>query len=289
MLPVLFTLPLPWGEQPIYAYGVMLGLSLIAGYQLIERIAVERTGLSAQVAGGASLSAALAGLCGARALYVLENLDALRRAGTSFFDVTSGGVSAYGGFAGGLAGAAAYLALRRASLAQFADVAAPALALGIVLTRIGCYLYGCDFGSVLAEGAPNWLKALGRFPRWQLEELGIYGSPAFLHHVDRYGLARDAAASLPVHPTQLYEALAGIALLGWSALLWKNRRYPGQVVLPLALGYAAFRYAVEYVREDPEGASLAGFTSGQLWSMAMFAGAAIALSVARTRARRGQA
>ena len=286
MLPVLFTLPLPWGPQPIYAYGVMLGLSLIAGYQLVEQLAVRRTSLSAQVAGGAAVAAALCGLLGARGLYVVENLEALRRAGTSFFDVTSGGVSSYGGFAGGLLGAAAYLRWRRASLADFADVAAPALALGTVLTRVGCYLYGCDFGSVLGKDAPGFLQSLGTFPRWQHDDLGIYGSPALLHHIDRYGLSREATASLPVHPTQLYEALAGLLLLGFCALLWRNRRYPGQVVLPFAMAYAAFRFGIEYLRDDPEVSSLAGFTSGQLFSLAMFAAAAITLSVARTRARR---
>jgi phosphatidylglycerol:prolipoprotein diacylglycerol transferase len=286
MLPVLFTLPLPWGPQPIYAYGVMLGLSLIAGYQLVEQLAIKRTSLSAQVAGGAAVVAALSGLLGARVLYVVENREALRSAGTSFFDITAGGVSAFGGFAGGLLGAAVYLRWRRASLADFADVAAPALALGIVLTRIGCYLYGCDFGSVLSKDAPGFLQSLGTFPRWQHDDLGIHGSPALLHHIDRYGLSRDAIASLPVHPTQLYEALAGLLLLGWSALLWRNRRYAGQVVLPVAMGYAAFRYGIEYLRDDPEVSSLAGFTSGQLFSLALFAAAAIALSVARTRARR---
>jgi phosphatidylglycerol:prolipoprotein diacylglycerol transferase len=253
---------------------------------LIERIAARKTALTEQVAGGASVAAAIAGLCGARALYVLENEEALQRAGTSFLDITSGGVSAYGGFAGGLAGAAAYLAWRRASLAEFADAAAPALALGTVLTRLGCYLYGCDFGRVLGADAPRVLVALGSFPRWQHDELGLHGSPAFLHHVDRYGLSREAVASLPVHPTQLYEALVGLVLLGWSAWLWQNRRYPGQVVLPIALGYAGARYAIEYLRDDPEGVTLAGFTSGQLWSMALFAASAIALSVARARARR---
>jgi phosphatidylglycerol:prolipoprotein diacylglycerol transferase len=281
MLPVLFTLPMPWGPQPIYAYGVMLGLSLIAGYQVVEQLAAKRTSLSAQVAGGAAVTAALTGLCGARALYVVENLEALRRAGTSFFDVTAGGVSAYGGFAFGVLGAAVYLRWRQGSFLEFGDAAAPALALGIVLTRIGCYLYGCDFGSVLAEDAPSWLRSLGTFPRWQYDDLGIHGSPAFLHHVDRYALARDAVASLPVHPTQLYEALAGAALLGWSALLWRRRRHPGQVVLPIAIAYAAFRFGVEYLRDDPEVSTLAGFTSGQLFSMALLAVSAVTLSAVR--------
>ena len=169
MLPVLFTLPTPWGPQPIYAYGVLLGLSLIAGYQIAVRVGARKDGLPEDLLGIAYLAAALCGIAGARLLYVLENRETLRRQPIAgWFDVTSGGVTAYGGFLGGLLGAAAYLAWKRASLAAFADAAAPALALGTVLTRIGCYLYGCDFGTPLPTRAPGWLKALGTFPRWQL-------------------------------------------------------------------------------------------------------------------------
>jgi phosphatidylglycerol:prolipoprotein diacylglycerol transferase len=285
MLPVLFTLPLPWGPQPVYAYGVLLGLSLIVGFQVAEHFGTRRAGLPSTVVGSAYIAATVCGLIGARALYVLENAESLQESGASVFDVTSGGVSAYGGFAGGLIGAALYLAWRRASLTTFADAAAPALALGTALTRIGCYLYGCDFGTRLGPDAPAFLKSLGTFPHWDRAAIGLYGSPAFLHHVDRYALPSDAPSSFPVHPTQLYEALAGVALLALALVLWRARRYSGQVILPVALGYAAFRFAVEYVRDDPERAELAGFSSAQLFSLVLFAGAAIAWSVARSRAR----
>ena len=43
MLPVLFTLPTPWGSQPIYAYGVLLGFSLIAGYQIFGQTVDARS------------------------------------------------------------------------------------------------------------------------------------------------------------------------------------------------------------------------------------------------------
>jgi phosphatidylglycerol:prolipoprotein diacylglycerol transferase len=287
MLPVLFTLPTPWGPQPIYAYGVLLGLSLIIGYQIAVRVAARADELSEDVAGSAYLAAALCGIAGARLLYVVENRATFADTPMSgWFDVTSGGVSAYGGFLGGLLGAAGYLAYKRASLAAFADAAAPALALGTVLTRIGCYLYGCDFGTPLSEQAPGFLRALGTFPRWQLDDLQIYGSPAFLHHVDRYGLSAEAAASLPVHPTQLYEALVGVLLLGLSIAVLRRRKFRGQVILAVALVYAVLRFVLEYLRDDPERGEAFGFSSGQLISLAMAGLCAVLYSVLSARARR---
>jgi phosphatidylglycerol:prolipoprotein diacylglycerol transferase len=288
MLPILFTLKTPWGVQPIYSYGVLLGVSLIAGYRLVVRMAARLDQSREDLVGNAYLVAAICGVIGARLLYVFENRDLLEDSGSRWFDITSGGVTAYGGFLGGLLGAAVYLRVKRASLAAFADACMPALALGTVLTRIGCYLYGCDFGSVLGASAPEWLKSLGTFPRWQYDELHVYGSPAWLHHVDRYGLSRESAASLPVHPTQLYEALAGVVLLVLAIGLVRRRAFAGQVALIVAMSYGVFRFLIEYLRDDPERAYAFGFSSAQLISLALVPGCAVAYSVLRGRARRQQ-
>ncbi len=285
MLPILFTLPMPWGPQPIYSYGVLLGLSLIAGFQIVVRVA-RRDGLGEDVAGNAALIAAVAGIVGARLLYVAENRELLGDTGAHWFDITSGGVTAYGGFLGGLIGATLYLAYKRASLAAFGDAAAPALAAGTVLTRLGCYLYGCDFGTLLPDSAPGWLKHLGSFPNWHFDKLHVVGSPAFLYHVDRYGLSRDASTSLPVHPTQLYEALAGVVLLALAWQLGRRRQFRGQVILAVAIGYGLFRFFIEYLRDDPERGFAFGFSSAQLFSLLLVPVCAALYSVLRGKARR---
>jgi phosphatidylglycerol:prolipoprotein diacylglycerol transferase len=288
MLPILFTLPMPWGPQPIYSYGVLLGLSLIAGFQIVVRLGTRKDGLREDTLGNAALIAALTGVAGARLLYVAENRALIADSHASWFDITAGGVTAYGGFLGGLIGATIYLASKRISLASFGDAAAPALATGTLLTRIGCYLYGCDFGTPLSAAAPSWLKRLGTFPRWRYDDLHVYGSPAFLHHVDRYGLSRDANASLPVHPTQLYEALAALLLVALSLCLLRYRRFRGQVILATAMAYGSWRFVVEYIRDDPERGAAFGFSSAQLISLLLVPICAVAYSVLRGRARRQQ-
>jgi phosphatidylglycerol:prolipoprotein diacylglycerol transferase len=286
MLPILFTLKTPWGAQPIYSYGVLLGVSLIVGYPLVVRTAARLDRSREELIGNAYLITALCGVIGSRLLYVLENRELLQESGGAWFDITSGGVTAYGGFLGGLIGAAIYLRSKRESLAAFADACMPAAALGTVLTRIGCYLYGCDFGTPLSESAPGWLKALGTFPRWEHDDLRVYGSPAWLHHIDRYGLLRDSKASMPVHPTQLYEALAGLVLLGLALLLARRRAFAGQVALIVAMSYGTWRFLIEYLRDDPERAYAFQLSWAQLISLLLVPVCAVVYSVLRGRARR---
>jgi phosphatidylglycerol---prolipoprotein diacylglyceryl transferase len=282
MHPILFEIPAPWGAQPIYSYGVLLGMSLLVGWQVIMQLG-KHSGLPAGTLGDVYLSATISGVVGARLLYVLTNLSEFTSFG-QWFDLRSGGLVAYGGFLGGFAGAFIYMRLKKLPLLVFADCAAPAIALGLCLTRIGCYLYGCDFGSRLPPSAPAWLVRLGTFPRWEDGVGELRGSPAFLHHVNTYGLARDASYAFPVHPTQLYEALLGLALAAICLWVFQRRAFQGQALLVLTLGYSVARFLLEYLRDDPERGEAFGFSTSQLISLLIIPVAAIAYSLLRKRA-----
>ncbi len=279
MHPVLFVI----GSRPIFAYGVMLGLSLIIGWQIVMTLG-RRDGLAPSLIGDVYLTTAICGLIGARLVYVLTNTDEFDSP-LQWLDITSGGLVAYGGFLGGFFGALVHLKRKHTPLMAFADPAAPALGLGLFFTRIGCYLYGCDFGARLSASAPHWLIRLGTFPRWHDMPRQLRGSPAFLHHVDVYGLARDAEASYPVHPTQLYEALLGLVLLAVCMWVWNHRKFQGQVLLVFTLGYAVGRFVLEYLRDDPERGEALGFSTSQLISLVLIPAAGIAYSVLARRAR----
>ena len=56
---------------------------------------------------------------------------------------------AYGGFLGGFLTAWAFWRMKKIPLLPFADLAVPTLGSGLMLTRTGCYLYGCDYGRPL--------------------------------------------------------------------------------------------------------------------------------------------
>jgi phosphatidylglycerol---prolipoprotein diacylglyceryl transferase len=278
MHPILFNIPAPWGEQPIYAYGVLLGLALLVGWQMTLLLG-RQAGLSATLLSDVYLIAAVSGVAGARLLYVLVNSDEFSSP-WQWLDLRNGGLAAYGGFVTGFATAALYLRAKRVSLLNVGDCAAPAIAVGLFLTRIGCYLYGCDFGIRLPANAPSWLSHLGRFPHWP-DALGLRGSPAFVYHVDAYDLASDAAFAFPVHPTQLYEAAVGLALMIASLVLFPRRRFWGQVLLSLCMSYGTARFFLEYLRDDPERGFALGFSTTQLMSLVMVPVAAVLYSLLR--------
>jgi phosphatidylglycerol:prolipoprotein diacylglycerol transferase len=60
--------------------------------------------------------------------------------------------------------------------------------------------------------------------------------------------------SLPVHPTQLYEAFGCLAITGFL-LFWlrPRKRFDGQLMLAFIALYAILRFVLEYWRADERG------------------------------------
>ena len=242
---------------PIYSYGVMLGLSLVVGWYLTLTLA-EKDGLPKETMANCYVITAIAAILGSRVLYVATNPDEFKTF-ADFFALRRGGLVAYGGFLGGLLGSWLFLQRHKIRLLPWADVAVPSLAAGLLITRIGCYLFGCDFGKRLPDGAPAFLKKLGTFPHWATGTLeGGDGSPAYVKHLEAFRgtpLGSDILktnASLPVHPTQIYESLVGLALL--ALLLWqrKHQKFRGQIFFLFAFGYGYLRFLLEIIRDDAE-------------------------------------
>ncbi len=266
MHPILFSIPLPGWELPIvgkvdaipiYSYGVMLGLSLVVGWYLTLGLA-EKDGLGRERMANNYVITAIAAVVMSRVLYVITNLGEF----DSFADVFSmrrGGLVAYGGFIGGYLGSWWYLRRKGMRLMPWADVAVPSLASGLAITRIGCYLFGCDYGRPLADNAPGWLKKMGSFPHWAEGTLPSgSGAPAWVEHVRTRGLDPTAEYSLPVHPTQIYESLVGLMLLG--LLLWARKRqtFRGQIFFVFTFAYGFARFLLELLRDDPERGNMPG-------------------------------
>jgi phosphatidylglycerol:prolipoprotein diacylglycerol transferase len=171
------------------------------------------------------------------------------------------GMVSYAGFATGLLAAAWSI---RASggmpLSSFADRLAVPCGLALLVGRLGCFLAGCDHGQVSA------LPWAVRFPA---------GSPAWAAHLRAGLIPAHAPASLPVHPTQLYEAVLGLLL---AVAAWRGRsraRRPGQIFGAVVIAYALGRCLIETMRGDRGRGFVAGISTGQLLSIAVLAGAAV--------------
>jgi phosphatidylglycerol:prolipoprotein diacylglycerol transferase len=291
MHPVLFSIPTPWGAIPIYSYGVMLGSSLLFAWYFIMYMGKKVEGYNRELLASCFTWTAVGAIVGARLLYIFTNLDQYDSIG-SWFDLRSGGLVAYGGFLGGFVTALAFWRIKKIPLLPFADVAVPTLASGLMFTRVGCYLYGCDYGRPLEGSAPSWLQSAGTFPKWDGEaypafacDQTINGSPAYQHHLQEYpDLMAERLSSLAVHPTQIYESVAGLVLFVFATWLLMHRKFRGQVLVTVAGLYGLWRFLIEYLRDDPERGFAFGFSTSQLISLALIPVCIIAYIHLRKRA-----
>lgn len=154
-------------------------------------------------------------MAGAKLLWTFEHLG--EEPALSLL-LSRGGMSWFGGFAGGLAAGLWLMRRRRLPIMAVLAAATPALAIGHAIGRIGCFLVGDDYGR------PTDLPWGVAFPE---------GLPP---------------TAVPVHPTQLYEAaaLVPVALL---LLRWRARGRPDRFVLGGYLLLAGLvRFGIEFLR-----------------------------------------
>jgi phosphatidylglycerol:prolipoprotein diacylglycerol transferase len=160
------------------------------------------------------------------------------------------GMAAYGGLVGGSLGAIVALRRRKLDAWAFLDTTCPALGLGYFCARIGCLLAGCDYGRPLDA---SWAV---RFPPT---------SPAARDQV-ALGWIRPGAWSLPVHPTQIYMALVGLALFYGVQRL--DLRVPGRRFGLMVVAYAVARAAIETLRGDASRGHVGPLSTSQAIALA---------------------
>jgi phosphatidylglycerol---prolipoprotein diacylglyceryl transferase len=229
------------GSFEITSFGVMVAIAALVGLNVfgreLKRRHMDENAVNAAVGG------VLGGLVGAKVIWSIEFAGS-----APFTDLlfSRGGLSWFGGFAGGLSVGLWLLHRYRVPLIAGLAAASPALAIGHAIGRIGCFLVGDDYGK------PTSLPWGIAFPE---------GLPP---------------TAVPVHPTQLYEAAALAAL---TVILLRLRRTGAsdQLILGTYLGAAgAIRFVIEFLRVN---APVAGpLTLAQLWSLALIGAGALLLS-----------
>lgn len=236
-----------WGFLHVRSYGLALAAAFLVGTWLGLREA-RRLGLDEDKVVNVILIVLVASVLGARALYVMEHVHEFRREWGSVLALWQGGLTLYGGIVAGTA--AGLLAARRFGLPMWtvADALTPSIALGTGLGRIGCYLNGCCYGR------PTSLP-------W-----GVVFPP------DSY--AGLEFGNAPVHPSQIYLAIAGFALF---LLTWAVRRRagaPGSLFWWFIVLFALVRIPIDLTRAyEPEATLLRSgpwtVTESQLTSLAL--------------------
>ncbi|MGF1468230.1 MAG: prolipoprotein diacylglyceryl transferase [Sandaracinaceae bacterium] len=159
-----------------------------------------------------------------------------------------GGLVWYGGVLGAAGFGVWLLRWERFPVAKALDLCGMIVPLGLFFGRLGCFFAGCCFGI----HTDHW-TALS-FPP---------ASPASEAQYREGLLSTELAPSLPVLPTQLFEAAGALAIAAVMMLLVEPRkRFDGQVFVLSMGAYAVLRFLLELVRADERGA-LGWFTTSQ--------------------------
>jgi phosphatidylglycerol:prolipoprotein diacylglycerol transferase len=223
-------------------------LALIAILAIARRRGLDQDAVASAVTWG-YVAAVICGIALPMLFAGVEHLLATGR-----FQLRWSGMTSYCGYAGGAAAVVITCRRKRIPLRELADAAVAPLGLSLVLARIGCFMAGCDYGDVTSL---PWGVS---FPA---------GSPAWRDHLHAGLISSQAAESLPVHPTELYEASIGLVLVVLAIRGARRVHPPGNLFLGAAATYAIARFFVETLRGDAGRGVYAGISFGQLWALAV--------------------
>jgi phosphatidylglycerol---prolipoprotein diacylglyceryl transferase len=248
----------------LHTFGVLLAAAYLFALWWLVRSG-RRAGLDPDTLSSLGFWAIFGAILGAKALMVVRSFpDYAANPGELFSRsfLTSAG-DFYGGFVGGVVASIIFFRLNPSlSFWPFADLCAPAIALGQAIGRIGCLMAGDDYGR--ATTLP-WAVTFT-----DPDAASIGGAPL----------------GVPLHPVQAYESIVCLALFVFLVWLSRRKRFDGEVLIAYSILYAVARFIIEYFRGDAD----RGFVFGGLLSISQFIAILVvllALAVLPARRRAG--
>ncbi|MGI6540132.1 MAG: prolipoprotein diacylglyceryl transferase [Bacillota bacterium] len=210
MHPILFNV----GKFPVYSWGTCLAVAfVVSALYAIWQGKKKEIDLDDII--DLALYACIASILGARIFYVLLNITSYLDNLVSILWMRDGGLSFFGGLAGGVLAGVLLAKKREIPLGKLADVVAPAIAIGYAIGRLGCLLNGCCYGKVAVD--LPWALACGT----------------------------DGA---PRHPTQIYAIIYSVIIF-FILRAWEGRkRFEGEVMWAYIGLYSVARFIVEFWR-----------------------------------------
>lgn len=217
----------------IPAYLTLMSLAFSVAVVYFYKRAI-RLHLSPKLSTEISMIGMVGAFVGARLFHILfEYPEHYIQNPFDIFKIQNGGFVFYGGFIVGLAASLYYIKRLRQNPLSWLDCAAPAIAVGYIIGRIGCVFAGCCYGKIC-----NLPWAIS-FP------IGV-----------------EAPAHIPLHPTQFYSIIGQTIVLTTILLIekYKTPKMAGTLFFLWLLGHGISRLIVEQFRGDFRG-DLFGATS----------------------------
>ena len=225
-------------------YGILVTLGFALCFFYVSWRAKKSEGIKPDDVLDTGLVCVICAIIGARLYYVLTTLENYH----SFLDVIAiwnGGLAFYGGVIGGILAIFVMCKIKKIPFIRFCDAVAPALILAQVIGRWGNFFNGEAYGYQITDaGTTKFFFFTKAF--------SVPAGEGTLFHWLRMGLfPNDFSSSLAyVHPTFLYEGvwnLLGFLLL---TLLYRKKKFNGQLLLTYFAWYGFGRMFIEGLRAD---------------------------------------
>jgi phosphatidylglycerol:prolipoprotein diacylglycerol transferase len=214
----------------LHTYGVLVAVAFLTGLWMASRLA-HRKNLNVDAVTNLGIYCALSAIAGAKLMMFIVDFRYYREHPGEVFSLATlqaGGVF-YGGLIAALAVSWWYMRKTHLPALETADVFAPAIALGHGIGRLGCFAAGCCWG---VECRRPWSVTFTDPVANQL-----VGVPL----------------GQPLHPTQIYEAVAEFCIFG--ILYWRialpHRK--GAIISLYLMLYSSVRFIVEFFRFHEQG------------------------------------
>ncbi len=261
------SVPLLGGQDlsiPSYFFFLTLGFMIATNIVIRE---AERSGEDVRSMLDLAILILISGLVGGRLGHILFEMPGLYVEHPEYIlQFWRGGLVYYGGLLLSIAVALIFCRRRKLSFWRVADIYAPAIAFGLVFGRMGCLSAGCCYGKP-ADFPFGWTVP------WAIS---FYSGqvPADLR-------------GIPLHPTQIYEAVSSLAIFVFLVWLRKRQKFDGQVWWVFLALYAVMRSVIEIFRYDLDrGVYLNGLLStSQIISAVLLIGALVMLPRLARKAR----
>ena len=214
--------------KPIYWYGVIIMLGIVAAF-VHAIIRSKREGFTSDDVLDMGIFTVLFGVLGARLYYVVTTLDTHEY--KSFIDVIAvweGGLAIYGGIIAGCTALVLTAVYKKINPLKVMDAVGPGVMLAQAIGRWGNFMNGEAFGYEVAEGSFLYPFRMGLISDYT-------NTGSTMHYY---------------HPTFLYESLWNIAGFVFICLIYRKKKFNGQMALTYFAWYGFGRFFIEGLRTD---------------------------------------
>lgn len=262
---IAFTL---FGKLEVRWYGLIITLGIIAAAAYVIFRGKKSEHVISDDIIDIGLLTVILGVIGARAYYVLTTLDQYETFGEAIA-IWNGGLGIYGGIIGGCLGIVIMCYFKKISWRKLFDMAAPGVMIAQAMGRWGNFFNGEAYGYEIGETTRFF------FFNW---EFVLTSDKGTIFDVFRMGLQEYGYTTF-YHPTFLYESVWNILGFVVANLIYKHKRFHGQIALFYFTWYGFGRMFIEGFRTDSLYVPGTAVRISQLLGLLCFVGAGTALLV----------